>query len=1471
MPLQTDLSTSPFYDDHDVTKNFGKILFKPGVAVQVRELNQLQTLLQAQVERFGDNIFKRGTIVDGCQFTFYDNYPYVKLNDSNSSGEAINVEDYVGLFVTDESTGVTARISNYASGFEATAPNLNTLYVSYIRSGANGELTFTANSSLIVTDLDRGINAIEVLNNVSGFSNNDLVVINPALAVQNSVGGTAFANGSAITDVFVPGAVVTQNLSGGQAKAVIVAANATFQKNAVILTVRPFANSLVGASYSNGLFLSENSFQANSTVPIVSNTVELYISAVIGANASASVVTTTSGRLEAGMNTLPIVSSGFGYTFAPYVSVASATANTTQVSALQISALNYYSKVVVANTSMSPIGSGYAFGITEGVIYQKGYFSRVNPQIVVVEKYRTVADGYPTDKVIGFDTVESVVNSNTDYTLLDNAGTGNAVAPGADRLKLEPTLTVLAAADLAANTEFFSIVEFAKGNPFKQIRDTKYNAIETNIAQRTFDQTGNFVLDQFLVNSVSQANSLQDATTFKVVVDPGTAYINGRRVTTSNNYVVDVSKGVTTKISKNVNIDINLGNYIDVVDVGGTFPTSKMVKIDLYDTEANYLSAGTIGAVPTFAGTKIGTARIRAVTSTDGVLGTPEARFRVHLFDVVMLAGKNFSAVRSIFYDGVNNKAVADVYGTAVLRESANNFLVFPTRFAATKTLSSANIEFRSRATVINAAANGLSSSATMVIAAGPNAYFPYVGSLTDNELRDIIITPTTSIRSNTNITGTITGSLAANTAVGSGTAFVTELYSGAYLRVNGQTRRVSGITNNTHLSIASTWGTAFAANVAQIELPAQTAVSLAEIPGAAASVSSNTQLTIATGFVSGVSAWNAHVSYDVVKNQSSSTAAKTTKRLAYVKIQANTHPDTIRGPWCLGIPDAFRLRGVYRDTGTVTVSSENITDGFYLDNNQNENYLDLSYLVIKPGSKYRIAANDILLVEFDVFQNPASRPFTIDSYNVNDTIEVAAANTTVHTAEVPQFYSITGAYTDLRDCIDFRPTVVATANVLAPAVSATINPAETRVIDESLDKDVPAPQGDLKFSIESYLGRADRIIMTANGDIRVLTGYSGSGYNAVAQPKDAITLDILNVPPYPSVPKTLNQNIALQYNTRMGSERLLTVRTEKYAIHSSKKYSLTNSQNKRYSMADIASMDRRLDNVEQAVSLTVVEQDLNNLVIPSSLNTNIARFKFGFAVDNFDGLRLTDTANPQFNATIFEGRLTPVKKVLKVSYVEETGTKIITLPRTTDYLLISQDIATQGPVVLPEPPQPPVPVDPPVPTPPAPPPVPPRPPVTLETEGDVAHVCGLVPGTVVAITVRHPLTRDIYMQVSRTVNNEGCVEAPLIFNPPPPPPPADPVPIICYPPPLEVPKPVIEVTPVPPVVPVTPLPPIIVAPVPEPYNPPVFSGGGGSDGVDYSGNATNFSDLFNWLENRGRISQGMGDTLNRNLDITSF
>ena len=102
MALNTNFNVNPYYDDFDETKKYLRLLFKPGYAVQARELTQLQTILQKQVERFGNHIFQNGSVVTGGQF-FLQDATYLKLS-TTYNGTDINANNFVGMTIlsTDE-------------------------------------------------------------------------------------------------------------------------------------------------------------------------------------------------------------------------------------------------------------------------------------------------------------------------------------------------------------------------------------------------------------------------------------------------------------------------------------------------------------------------------------------------------------------------------------------------------------------------------------------------------------------------------------------------------------------------------------------------------------------------------------------------------------------------------------------------------------------------------------------------------------------------------------------------------------------------------------------------------------------------------------------------------------------------------------------------------------------------------------------------------------------------------------------------------------------------------------------------------------------------------------------------------------------------------------------------------------------------------------------------------------------------
>ena len=77
MAQLTDLNVSPYYDDFNKNDNFQKVLFRPGFAVQARELTTLQSILQDQISSQGKFIFKEGSQVIPGQASFAKNYfPY---------------------------------------------------------------------------------------------------------------------------------------------------------------------------------------------------------------------------------------------------------------------------------------------------------------------------------------------------------------------------------------------------------------------------------------------------------------------------------------------------------------------------------------------------------------------------------------------------------------------------------------------------------------------------------------------------------------------------------------------------------------------------------------------------------------------------------------------------------------------------------------------------------------------------------------------------------------------------------------------------------------------------------------------------------------------------------------------------------------------------------------------------------------------------------------------------------------------------------------------------------------------------------------------------------------------------------------------------------------------------------------------------------------------------------------------------
>src|SRR6056300_1622858 len=138
MPSPTDFNLSPYYDDYAESKKFHRVLFRPAFAVQGRELTQLQTIQQNQLERLSDHFFEKGSMVIPGEISYDLAYTAAKLTSFTGSGTLAN---FVGKTFKGATSGVIATVVNSVVA-DGTDPN--TLYVKYLRAGTdNTSQTFS--------------------------------------------------------------------------------------------------------------------------------------------------------------------------------------------------------------------------------------------------------------------------------------------------------------------------------------------------------------------------------------------------------------------------------------------------------------------------------------------------------------------------------------------------------------------------------------------------------------------------------------------------------------------------------------------------------------------------------------------------------------------------------------------------------------------------------------------------------------------------------------------------------------------------------------------------------------------------------------------------------------------------------------------------------------------------------------------------------------------------------------------------------------------------------------------------------------------------------------------------------------------------------------------------------------------------------------------------------------------------------
>lgn len=1109
-PGGLNLNVSPYFDDFDEDKKFVRVLYRPGRAVQARELSQAQTYHQKQIERFAGYFFKQGALIDGCETSLDLRMDYVKLQ-STFSGTEVNVADFEGVEIFGATTGISAY-AGLVTDVDGEDPK--TLYINYLSSG-----------SLILT-----VNAASSL----------MTVGNNVNIVANDINYTT--------------------------------------------TLQAFWQDPITSTYKIAV-------TGSGTIPLVTIDDPPVIANTIASDGSVVTMDITAYDDQRETKTFANSELIFTKTYSGRVYANTAATN----------AVRYVFDQGLETERVYTKGSKVNIG--DGTIYISEHFVKNSSQTIILDKYSNV----PSYK-IGLVPSKSLIDSIEDTTLVDNAqGTSNFQAPGADRLKIDTVLTKIRIGEDTDETEFVSLIEVQDGVLKKRKTKELEGKIEEAIAKRTYEESGDYTvsdpkvsvrehLAQGTNNGRYSINEGGNNELILVEVDPFVSYVQGFRNELLARSGVNLRKGLDTQYVEQVQTQLSFGSSIYVNQVVGAWDFMESTVVDLYNTAQQAISNNSFSST-SLSGSKIGEARLKAVEYISGVPGTSTAIYNFYLYNVTMNSGQLFENVRSV-YDSASPARFADIIpdslGRAVLKETAFDKMLWKLPYDGIKTIRDdfnnveTGFEFRKEFTVV------FTSGVATISTTDVTETFSGTGALTEiQKNRNYIVIPT-STANTAALTGTVTVSAGTKNVVGVSTSFASGFNVGDIVRIGAQDVIINTIANNTHMTLKSNH-TAGASGVTYSKVfPSGLPIGLGGVGSTNADRSVN--VTTPTSIQIDLKE-NSTFSAKVVATMNRANAREKIKILNYQQqttIDANTHPNALVGPYSLGYSDGYRIHAIYQSSGFgVAPSTSNtvVTSSYVFNNGQRDNTYEHATITPKVG----VVPTGRLLVVFDHFSHDTTQGVgyaSINSYPINDS---AISNTTINTADIPNYTSTrTGTVFALKDCVDFR--LVKSAN------TTSTNPTDDGTYQVPTGGlHIPTPSSNFTSDLIYYKGRIARLYVNNNGDLGINDGSPG---NPIALPPpqvpDTLELAEFSIPPYPSRPSEV---------------------------------AITPFKNRRFTMKDIGKMQERVNKLEYYTALNLLEREARDKVIID--DEGLDRFKNGILVDPFTGHNVADVLSDNYRASI--------------------------------------------------------------------------------------------------------------------------------------------------------------------------------------------------------------------------------------------
>lgn len=1202
-----NFNTSPYYDDYDEDKKFLRVLFRPGYSVQARELTQAQTILQKQVSRLGDYMFKNKSRVIPGELRVVSCVA-LKLQpleiDTNK-----NVDSFIAaldnITVTGETTGVRAQIILGDPSTISGDPAI--LHVAYVSAGTNGETEFSENEILKFT-----VTATTKTTTTGGTG-----PLDPEITTTETLAPT-------YTDPRT--GVVTTAATGSY--------RVRIQNTVDYSTTSLVAVVTQGIFYVNGTFvkvdtqkISVSKYVNDPTIAVGLDIVESVITpeqdSTLLDNSAGTPNYTAPGAHRFKM-TLVLSTKEVGYNSENFILLA----------AYRKGVLQYQAQ----GTNLSELEN-----LLARRTYDESGDYTVRPFELEMREHRnsdqsvwTGLTNYQIGDVCFY--VNPTTNKTNYYICLDNGVSGTsapthssgAVNDGGVRWRytLNPQYDYGVYSD--ADGGQTSQIAFGLKNGKAYVKGYEYetNGVRYVTADKARDYTritntgiptalGNLI--DVIPFGVPDVENYQIVDLFKVDTPPTTGQSLGTMTWSADGSGTATVNNATSKLTYAIcqyrpNNTAPIDYIVAKLTAGNVTTTTFPVGSGDYTA-----TSGSSIASSYLTTTKIGTARIRYQESGQPISG--KVTSKISLMDVQMNPGEDFRKVRVIgtplSVGSTSTGGDPKCYRALVIPQTYNSSNVGQATIA---TSGSQNVDM-----------TGLGTKWTSgsTLTAGDMVWFPNVPGqfFFVRDLQGSDRTMKTTAWGSYNISGQLNRA----DCIYQYPEDIDSLFDMPkkdILTIRGGDPLKDINTTYTILqkfTITGDAGSTYVTINFSVTDPDQVAITDVNSFLVIDNVTGETLVpydVVLTSTNTGQIRLNAASSRvaDITKlqNDSFTVYVPVTRRLVNAKektkslvstsvdliLQTVVEQDIIK----ISKSDVYRILKVETFpgiifgndiSGQVTGTGIDITNNYDFDNGQRDTHYDLARLIKGKSVAYPPGP---IRITFEYFEHSSGDYFSVDSYP--DLLY----------EEVPNFFSkVTGRSVSLRDVLDFRPR---------------LNDGGTFDGGSSSLTTLPQRKYGLQCDFAYYLARKDKIVLNRQGNFVVLKGVSAENPQFPQAPADTMELYNIEYKPYT------------------------------YLVNSSNVI-IKQIDNKRYTMKDIAKIEKRISNLEQIVSLNALERQTASFSIKDQ--DGLDRFKNGFVVDNFTGHKIGDVSNLDYECSIdiLENTLRPAFNTVGVDLVELAGNTI--------------------------------------------------------------------------------------------------------------------------------------------------------------------------------------------------------------------